>query len=189
MRVLAIAGSLRRGSWNRQLLEAARVHAPPEVIVQLHDTLGNLPLFDEDVEAATRGGGPEVERLCAAVHAADALLIATPEYNQSIPGVLKNAIDWLSRPRPETGLEVLSRKPVAVVGATTGPWGTRVAQSHLRHVLGVTGAFVLPDALYLSAAASRFAGSGELEAETRRRLGALLVGFEQWIGRLQPTRA
>src|SRR5581483_11429227 len=90
-----------------------------------------LPLFDEDLEPATLGGPDAVRQLRAQVAAGDGLLIATPEYNQSLPGVLKNAIDWLSRPWPD---EVLAGKPVAVIGASSGRWGARLAQAALRQV-------------------------------------------------------
>jgi chromate reductase len=123
--ILGIAGSLRAGSFNRRLLELAGV------------AIGDiaLPLFDEDRE---QDPGAAVISLRTRVRAADALLIATPEYNRSIPGVLKNAIDWLSRD------DTLAGKPVAVIGATTGPWGTRLAQSHLREVLAACEARVVP---------------------------------------------
>ena len=179
--ILAVAGSLRRGSLNRRLLEAAALAAPPGTGVAVYDGLGGLPPFDEDLERET-GGGPEpVRHLRDLVRAADGLLLATPEYNQSFPGVLKNAIDWLSRPAPD---EVLAGKPVAVVGTTTGRWGTRLAQAALRQVLFATGALVLPaPSLHLREAEALFAGSGALaDAPTRAALGALLLAFDRWIG-------
>jgi chromate reductase len=150
--ILGISGSLRAGSFNRRLLELAAEVAPSEVAVTIEPALDALPLFDEDLERAT-GGGPAVHGLRARVRAADALLIATPEYNRSIPGGLKNAIDWLSRPGPD---RVLAGKPVAVIGATTGPWGTRLAQSHLREVLAACEAQVVATpALFVREAAAR----------------------------------
>src|ERR1700716_1091933 len=112
--VLAIAGSLRRDSYNRRLLEAACEVAPEGMTVHLYEGLGSIPFFDEELERAHPSGPEPVRDLCARVANADAILISTPEYNQSIPGVLKNAIDWLSRPAP---VEVLAGKPAAILGA------------------------------------------------------------------------
>lgn len=180
-RVLAVAGSLRRHSWNRRLLEAAAAadYAPPGMVVTVYRDLASIPLFSEDLET---GGHPEgVGRLRHELAAADGLLIATPEYNHSFPGVLKNAIDWLSR--PPGGL--LEGKPVAVIGATTGAWGTRLAQAALRQVLAATESAVLPGpALYLRSAAAAFDDAGRLaEARTAQALTALLAAFADWIER------
>ena len=137
MRILGIAGSLRAGSYNRALLRTARELLPPGVELVEHD-IGTLPFYDGDVEAA---GDPEtVARFKDAIREADALLIATPEYNRGVPGVLKNAIDWASRPplgSPLTG------KPVAIVGASTGRGGTARAQEQLRAALEFSRADVL----------------------------------------------
>jgi len=136
MVILAIPGSLRRRSFNRMLLEAAVECAPEGMNIAIAGLEG-IPVFSEDLEAA---GEPEaVVVLRGRVERAEGLLIATPEYNQSIPGGLKNAIDWLSRRE-----EVLVRKPVCIVGATAGPWGTRLAQAALRQVLGATESLVMP---------------------------------------------
>ena len=135
LEVLAIAGSLRRGSWNRRLLAAATELAPPRLHLTVYDDLTSIPMFDEDHELTGRGG---VDALCARIAACDGLLLSTPEYNRSIPGVLKNAIDWISR------TDVLAGKPVAVIGATPGRWGTRLAQAELRRVLEATEAVVMP---------------------------------------------
>jgi chromate reductase len=186
-RVLALCGSLRRRSYNRAMLVAAGECAPAGMAVELYDALAAVPLFDEDLEGAT-GGGPEaVRRLRASVAAADGLLIATPEYNQSIPGVLKNAIDWLSRPGPE---EVLVGKAVAVIGASGGPWGTRLAQTALRGVLYATESRVLPaPALFVREAAGLMDDAGRLvHARTRERLAALLAAFGVWIAAVAPGR-
>jgi chromate reductase len=184
-RVLGIAGSLRRGSFNRRLLEAAAECAPPRMRLSVYDALGTIPLFDEDLESAT-GGGPEpVRRLRDEVAAADALLIATPEYNWSVPGVLKNAIDWLSRPSPD---EVLAGKPVAVIGASGGRWGTRLAQSALRQILAATESAVLPaPALFVREAERLFHPSGVLkDGPTREALATLLARFADWINSTVP---
>lgn len=182
-RVLAIAGSLRNDSWNRRLLEAAARHAPPGLRIEVATALQDVPVFNEDLE---RGGGPATVRaLRERVREADGLLIATPEYNQSIPGVLKNLIDWLSRAAPD---EPLAGKPVAIVGATGGRWGTRLAQQALRHTLAATESLVMPaPALYLRDVASLFDGDGTLaDAETAAALRKVLDAFAQWIDRVSP---
>jgi chromate reductase len=157
MRILGIAGSLREGSYNRSLLRAARELMPEGVELVEHET-GTLPFYDGDVEAA---GDPEaVIRFKQAIRDADALLIATPEYNRGVPGVLKNAVDWASRPplgSPLTG------KPVAIMGATTGRGGTARAQEQLRAALQFSRATVLeqPEVL-VPEAFMRFDEQGEL---------------------------
>lgn len=183
--VLAIAGSLRRDSWNKRLLQAAAESSPPGMAVRVYENLAAVPLFNEDLESID---GPEaVLRLRREVEAADGLLVATPEYNQSLPGVLKNAIDWLSRPDGES---VLTGKPVAILGATPGAWGTRLAQSALRHVLAAVESRVLPSpALYLRDAARLFDAEGRLlDAPTRERLNGLLGAFAEWIDLVSPAR-
>ena len=138
-RILAISGSLRERSYNRALLRAAEELAPAGVEIEELD-LSPLPFYDGDVEAA---GDPEaVTELRAAVAEADALLIATPEYNRGTSGVLKNAIDWLSRPALAS---VLRWKPVAVIGASTGRGGTRRAQQQVRDALLFPGAIVIDE--------------------------------------------
>jgi chromate reductase len=181
--VLAIPGSLRRASYNRALLRAAKQLAAPEMSIAVYEELGSIPLFDQDLEAET-GGGPEaVRQLRAQVEAADGLLLATPEYNHSVPGVLKNAIDWLSRPAPR---EVLAGKPVAVIGASGGPWGTRLAQAALRQILYATECLVLSTpALYIANAGAVFDESGQLtDPTTRHRLESLLTAFGSWVARV-----
>ena len=127
--------------------------------VQFYERLGALPLFDQDCELAALAAGP-VRHLREQVASASALLIATPEYNQSMPGVLKNAIDWLSRPAPD---EVLVGKPIALIGASAGRWGTRLAQAALRQVLFATESIVLTGpALYLATAEAAFDAGGHL---------------------------
>jgi chromate reductase len=178
-RVLAIAGSLRRDSWNRRLLEAAARSTPASLALTLYDGLAQIPAFDEDLESASAGGPEPVRRLRDMVRSADGVLIATPEYNWSIPGVLKNALDWLSR-SPE---DVLMAKPVAVIGATPGTGGTRLAQAALRQVLTATESAVLTaPTLFVRDAARLFDPDGELVHEpTRERLGAVLLAFAKWI--------
>ncbi|MCI0572628.1 MAG: NAD(P)H-dependent oxidoreductase [Myxococcaceae bacterium] len=178
--MLAIPGSLRRGSYNRSLLEAGAACAPAGMRIHVYDELARIPLFDEDLERETAGGPEEVRRLRSQVAEADALWIATPEYNQSVPGVLKNAIDWLSRPAPQ---EVLAGKPVAIIGVTQGRWGTRLAQSHLRHVLSATESLVLPrPTLFVREAERLFDGEGRLSDEaTRDALRGFLEAFAGWV--------
>jgi chromate reductase len=187
-KVLALAGSLRRRSHNRGLLVAAAELAPPGLEVRLYDGLASIPLFDEDLEQESGGGPPPVRELRAALASADGLLVATPEYNQSIPGVLKNVIDWLSREAPE---ELLAGKPVAIAGATTGRWGTRLAQAALRQTLVATGALVMPaPSLFAAGAADLFDEAGRLaDPTTRRQLVALLGAFASWIDTVAPPAA
>jgi chromate reductase len=185
-RVLAIPGSLRRGSYNRRLLEAAAQCAPTEMAVDICEEVGSLPLFDEDLERMTDGGPDPVRRLRKQVASADGLLIGTPEYNQSIPGVLKNAIDWLSRPAPD---EVLAGKPVAIVGASTGRWGTRLSQSALRQVLTATEALVMPrPMMFVREAGALFDNEGRLTDEaTGKQLEAVMLALASWIRLLEPV--
>ena len=180
IRALGLPGSLRRLSYNHRLLKTARTLAPPGMHVTVFDHLAKIPLFSEDLEAESVGGPDSVKVLRMAVASSDGLLIATPEYNQSIPGVLKNAIDWLSRPGPT---KILENKPVALVGATVGPWGTRFAQQVVRHVLTANQSFVMPGPqLYIRNAASLFDGDGDLtDAKTLEQLESLLLAFATWI--------
>lgn len=138
MRVLAISGSLRPGSHNTALLDAAARHAPAGVEVVRFDGLEALPHYREDLD--TTKPPASVHHLRESIATADALLVATPEYNGTMPGVLKNAIDWASRPFPANALEGL---PTAVVGATTGGFGAAWAQADARKSLGLAGARVL----------------------------------------------
>jgi chromate reductase, NAD(P)H dehydrogenase (quinone) len=170
MRILGIAGSLRQGSYNRSLLQAAR-ELLPEGVELVEYEIGTLPFYNGDVEAA---GGPEsVLQLKQAIRDADALLIATPEYNRGVPGVLKNAIDWASRPplaSPLTG------KPIAIMGTSTGRGGTARAQEQLRAALEFSRANVLeqPEVL-VPEAFMRFDEHGELvDSGIRAELAELL---------------
>ncbi len=188
-RVLCLAGSLRRDSWNRRLLQAAVAQAPATLYLDVYDALSAVPLFDEDLEQREPAGPAGVQALRAAIAAADGVIIATPEYNHAIPGVLKNALDWLSRDNPEG--EVLPEKPVAVLGASSGPWGTRLAQASLRQVLHTCGALVMPSpTLFVANAASRFDAHRTLtDLATVQSLQNFVLAFEQWIARLAPPLA
>jgi chromate reductase, NAD(P)H dehydrogenase (quinone) len=157
MRILGISGSLRRGSYNHALLREAAERLPAGAELIEFDRLGELPPYDADVEAE---GTPEpVEALRQAMRDADAVLIATPEYNHSIPGVLKNALDWASRP---AGQSALTGTPATVVGASTGMFGAVWAQAETRKVLGALGGRVVEGELPVARAAELYR-DGRLE--------------------------
>ena len=184
-RILALAGSLRQGSYNRGLLRAAEELAPDWVKVQFFD-IGTLPFFNEDLEAPT---DPEVVRqFKEAISRANAILIATPEYNGAVPGVLANAIDWASRP---TGRSVLRNKPVAVMGAVLGKSGSANAQAALRGVLSRVGAVVVPDPQVLVPHASKlFDEQVNLRDEdTREEVRQLVEAVAHWCRRVQPEES
>lgn len=180
--VCGIAGSLRRGSYNRALLWAARELAPEDMEIRIFDGMAEIPLFNQDVEAE---GDPEpVQALKRAIAEADALLIATPEYNHGVPGVLKNAIDWASRPAHSS---VLSGKPAALFGASPGITGTARAQSQLRQAFVFTNTPVLPQPeILVYRAREKFDAEGRLTDEkTREFVGKLLRELADWTRRLQ----
>jgi chromate reductase len=168
MKVLAVSGSLRRDSHNTQLLRAAVELAPEDIEVVLWDGMRDLPLYDQDLDG---GQLPDsVRRLREEWGAADAILFATPEYNGSVPGVLKNAIDWASRPVRESAL---TNKTVAVIGASPGQFGAMWAQADLRKILGVAGARVIGDELPVARVHEKLDADGRLldgELEGRLRL-------------------
>jgi len=180
---LGVAGSLRRGSFNRGLIRAAAQVAPPNNRVIEFD-IGAIPLFNADVEAA--GDPKPVARFKAAIAAADALIIATPEYNHCVPGVLKNAIDWASRPARNS---VLTGKPVAILGASTGAGGTARAQAHLRDGLAYTNGYVLPlPEVLVPGAGTKFDSDGNLvDEETLGEIRDLLKSLSAWVRRLSST--
>jgi len=164
-RILGISGSLRRDSHNTSLLRAAVEAAGPDVELELYDGLKEVPPYDEDDDVHPRRGS--VARLNAAIANADAVLFATPEYNTSIPGQLKNAIDWISRP---IATNVLRNKPVLVLGASTGAFGAAWAQAELRKVLAALGARVLDVQLPVPHAHTRFDERGLTDDEIRGSL-------------------
>ena len=181
LRVVGIAGSLRAASFNRGLLRAAVEAAPAGMTVEAAEIRG-IPLYDADLEA--QGDPDPVMELKRRVAAADGLLIATPEYNYSIPGVLKNTIDWLSRPPRES---VLLQKPVALMGASPGGFGTVRSQLALRQALLFTNSAVLqkPE-LWVSRAGEKFDEHGTLTDEgVRDDVARLLEAFAGWIRRIQ----
>jgi chromate reductase len=170
IRVLAVAGSLRRDSHNAALVRAAREVAPDGVRVDVWEGLRELPHYDGDLD--TEHPPAAVAALRDAFAGADALLFATPEYNASIPGVLKNAVDWLSRPFP--GNAVFGR-PTAVVGTSTGRYGGVWAQEELRKTLRTAGARVVPGGVAVAGSAERFDAEGRLtDPELRDALRAVL---------------
>lgn len=157
MRLLAISGSLRSDSHNTRLLRIAVEEAPASVDVQIWGGLAEVPPYDGD---ADHGAGPEpVSRFRELIAEADGLIFATPEYNSSVPGVLKNAIDWASRPRATTPL---AGKPAGVMGAATGQFGAVWAQAELRKVLGATGGRVVDAEFALALADEAFDAAGSL---------------------------
>jgi chromate reductase, NAD(P)H dehydrogenase (quinone) len=157
MKLLGVAGSLRRDSHNRRLLRAAGSLLPPEVQFIEYDALKLIPPFDEDDEPVPPLA---VARWREAIAEADAVLFATPEYNSSIPGQLKNAIDWASRPAAQAALR---NKPVAVIGASTGMFGAVWAQAELRKALGASGARVVDRELPVVTADEAFEENGALK--------------------------
>jgi chromate reductase len=177
MRILGIAGSVRRGSHNRRLLRAAGDLLPPGVDFVEWDGLGGLPIFDEDLETTPP---PAVQELLEAIAEADGLLIATPEYNASVPGGLKNALDWASRPFPDN---VLRDKPSAVIGASTGLFGAVWAQAEVRKALKASGAHALESELPVGMADSAFDADGTLaDPELEARLGDVLGDLLREVG-------
>lgn len=173
MRILGISGSLRRDSHNSRLLRAAADALPPEAELVIFDVLKAVPPYDadDDVFPAPQA----VAELREAIAGADAVLFSTPEYNGSIPGVLKNAVDWASRP---VGEAALTGKPVAVIGASTGMFGGVWAQAELRKSLGIAGARVLDRDLPIPEAHEAFDESGTLsDPEHHLTLGELLAEF------------
>ena len=160
VQILAIPGSLRAGSWNAALLRLAQERAPEGVRVDIWEGLRHVPPFSEDHEATT---APEaVDELRSAIAAADALLVATPEYNGGAPGQLKNALDWASRPY---GLSAVVGKPAGVISASTGSFGGRWAQEEIRKALRLSGAAVIGEGLAVGKAAERLAELGEADEE------------------------
>jgi len=183
--IIAFAGSLRRGSYNRALIRAAAELAPEGMSIESIE-IGGLPFYDADLES--QGDPPTVAAFKAALFGADGLLIATPEHNDGLPGVLTNAIDWASR---LPGRSPLAGKPVAVMGASPSQVGTARAQHHLRQVLAHTHARVLPSPeLLVASAHKRFDAELRLVDETTRRvLADLLKRFERWIARERAATA
>ena len=185
IRVLGFAGSLRRASYNRGLVRAASELAPSGIVVAAFD-LSDIPLYNQDVEDA--GEPASVVAFKQAIAGADALLVATPEYNHGVPGVLKNALDWASRPRVTSPLR---DKPVAVVGASPGTGSTARAQAQLRETFVFTGACVMPlPELLVGGAGEHFDRDGNLtDPAVRASLVDLVEALRAWTLRIDVHRA
>ena len=179
--ILGVAGSLRQKSYNRAALQAAMEMLPEGVTLETFD-ISPIPLFNEDVEGK---GYPEpVQQFKARIAACDGMLIATPEYNYSLPGVLKNALDWASRPNSTTPL---SGKPLAIMGVSGGPWGTARAQLALRQSCVFLNMHPLnrPN-VQINHAASKFDADGRLTDEPSRQLiRSLLQALAHWTRKLK----
>ena len=182
IRILGLAGSLRRDSYNRLLVRAASELLLPGARLDEFTSLKAVPPYDQDDDRDPAPLG--VRRLRDAIAAADAVLIATPEYNHSVPGQLKNALDWASRP---IATNVLRGKPVAVVGASTSMFGAVWAQAELRKVLGAIGARVLEGELAVTHAQTRFDDAGRLADEELR--ARLAEGVYALVGEAVPLPA
>jgi chromate reductase len=179
MKILGISGSLRKGSYNSMALRAAQKLAPQGMTIEIAD-ISRIPLYNDDVRAA--GEPPEVTALKAQIRAADAVLLVSPEYNFSIPGVLKNTLDWMSRP-PEPPFD---GKVVAIMGASPGPVGTARVQYDLRKVMVFMNGFTVnkPE-VFINNCASKFNAQGELTDEaTAKFIGDLLVSTQNLKKRL-----
>ena len=176
MRILGIAGSLRRGSHNRKLLRAAAYALPPEWELVEWRGLKDLPAFDEDLES---GDVPtSVQELRDAIADADAVLIATPEYNASVPGALKNALDWASRPH---GLSPLAGKPVAVISSSPSPFGATWAGESLRRALSLSGAQVVDGELAIGKVSELFENGELADSAARARIGRLVEELAETV--------
>lgn len=180
--VCGIAGSLREKSFNRALLRNTLELAPEGMEIRIFDRIAEIPLYNQDVE--DRGDPEPVQDLKRAIDEADALLIATPEYNNGVPGLLKNALDWASRPPRNS---VLRGKPTAILGASPGITGTARAQAQLRQTFGFTGtpALLQPEVLVYRAA-EKFDAEGQLiDEKTREFVGKLLRELVKWTRMLK----
>jgi chromate reductase len=180
MNVLAISGSLREGSYNTAALRAAIELAPPGMTIVQAD-ISELPLYSDDVRLA--GYPAAADRFRDQIRAADAILFVTPEYNYSVTGVLKNAIDWASRPPDQP----LRGKPGAIMGASTGVMGTARAQYHLRQICVAVDMKILnrPEVM-IAQSSQRFDAEGRLtDEESRELLGRLLVSLQRWTTALR----
>lgn len=181
IKVLGFAGSLRQGSYNRALIHAAQKLAPEAMNFNVID-LDDIPLYNGDVEA--QGDPPGVSAFKQAIAAADGVLIATPEYNHGVPGVMKNAIDWASRP-PRSA--PLGGKPVGLIGASPGMTGSARGQSQLRQAFEFTNSYCMPQPeILVYRAHEKFDAAGQLTDETTAKyLAAYLVAFHAWVLRFQ----
>lgn len=178
--IIGLCGSLRRASFNQMLLHAAADAAPTGTSIEI-ESIREVPLYDGDVEAE-HGIPPAVQRLKDRVAGADGVLIATPEYNNSMPGVLKNAIDWLSRPASDIG-RVYRGRPVAVIGATPGPGGTALSQAAWLPVLRTLGMRPwFEGRVLISTAGKVFDSDGRVtDPATLQRIRTFVEGFASFV--------
>jgi chromate reductase len=183
LHILALVGSLRRGSYNRMLWETAVEVAPGSMVFTEAD-LRSLPLYDDDVRIEQDYPQP-ARRLRAAIAAADGVLIVSPEYNHAVPGVLQNAIDWASRPPDQP----FKGKPVAIMGASTGRMGTVRMQHGLRTTLDSLEAHTLlkPEVM-IGNARDCFDETCLIDDKARELVGRLMTAFESWVLRFAPTQ-
>ena len=178
--IVGVSGSVRSGSFNAALLRVAAAECPPEALIRI-ESIAGIPLYNGDVETE-RGIPAEVARLKDAIAAADGLLLVTPEYNNSIPGVAKNAIDWLSRPSADIA-RVFGGKPVAIAGASPGGFGTILSQNAWLPVFRTLGADLWSGGrLLVSRAGSAFDASGEMkDAAAREGVRKFVAGFVAYV--------
>lgn len=182
LKILGLCGSFRARSYNQMAMQAAARLMPEGMTLQAHDYAG-VPLYNQDLQ--DQGMPPAVEQLRAAVEAADGVLIVSPEYNFSVPGVLKNAIDWVSRTTPQP----FKGKPVAVMTATQGPVGGGRSQYEWRKILGSIDALVLvkPE-VFMGLVQNRFDAQGQLtDAATTKAIQDQMLAFRAWVLRLKAT--
>lgn len=181
LKIVGIAGSLRQASLNRYLLQAAAELAPVGMSIEIFDLI-DVPLYNGDVEA--RRDSAAVASLKSAVTASDGVLFVTPEYNHGVPAVMKNAVDWSSRPPRSAPLD---RKPVGLIGASPGATGTARGQSQLREAFESTNSYAMPQPeLLVFRAAQKFDADGRLtDEDTRTHLERYLVAFAAWVTRLK----
>lgn len=173
---LGLAGSLRQNSYNFQLLEALKTIGQGKIELELYTNLPNIPLFNEDLKPIENRPKSVVD-LCAQIEAVDGLVIATPEYCQSVPGVLKNVLDWISISK------ALDEKPVAILGGTTGIWGTRYAQASLRHTLVSIGSYTMQRPMvFVNDIKNQLPhGDQPIAPELEQRLTAFADGMRNWV--------
>ena len=179
LKIVAITGSLRKASFNTALLNTVQQRAPEAFSVTI-ETIAGIPIYNGDDETAF-GAPAAVQSLSAKIHEAKAVIISTPEYNFSTPGPLKNAIDWISRPKDQP----FKHKPVGVMGASRGPVGTARSQYHLRQSLQAIEAIIMPrPEVLLSNAPAKFDGEGKLiDQPTLEAIDRWLTAFEAWVKR------
>ncbi|WP_138431123.1 NADPH-dependent FMN reductase [Fodinibius saliphilus] len=179
VKILAFAGSLRKGSFNKAVLRAAKELAPESMDIEIFDLQG-IPLYNADVEA--KGDPKRVAAFKEAIRQADGLLIATPEYNHGVPAVTKNAVDWASRTPKDAPL---NKKPVGILGASPGMTGSARGQSQLRQALEASNSYCMPKPeILVFRAHEKFDGNGNLTDEaTRKYLGKYLEALHDWVNK------